>query len=64
MGLLKDNSEIYIDIDSATIQNSLATFWQRRLFAIPQSNGTLTLDAKMMIDCNGHTHKASDHLFL
>ncbi len=52
MGLLKDNSEIYVDIDSATIQNSLVTFWQRRLFALPQANGTLTLDSKMIIDCN------------
>ncbi len=59
MGLLKDNSEIYIDIDSATVKNSLVTFWQRRLFAIAQPDGTLTSDAKMVLNCNKGTIKTT-----
>jgi hypothetical protein len=59
MGLLKDNSEIYIDIDSATVKNSSVTFWQRRLFAIALPNGALTLDSKMIIDYNSGTIKTT-----
>ena len=59
MGTLKDNSEIYIDVDSATVRNSSVTFWQRRSFAIPQNNGTQTTDAKMIIDCRSGRIKAT-----
>ena len=48
---LKDNSEVYGYVDSATVKNSSVTFWQRRLFAIALPNGALTLDSRMTIDC-------------